>query len=338
LDENYNDYEGWYIDDVNIFGLSENGNQDYSPISIAGADQILSDSDNDGYEEILLDGSGSYDPDGHIVSYEWKLGETVISSSVSFTQNFDVGNHIVSLTVTDNDSLTDTDYISITVEPNQIPVAIAGPNQVVTVGETVNFDGSDSYDTDGDIVSYIWDFGDGYTENGDKVNHIYQEEGSYSVLLTVIDNGGEVSNDLLTVDVELPVSFDASIYYHSVNSRWDRKNNIGMAEIKLKLTVTSGTSDQLIIKEITDETTNWALQDNKVVLKINKVRFKLDVTFDEFDNAVINLGSQGFTLNAGDEIEISKLKLYYDSRGWHTLTAVLINNGVDVVSDVINFK
>ncbi len=52
----------------------------------------------------------------------------------------------------------------------------------------VIFDASVSYDSDGEIVEYIWDFGDGNTGFGKKVTHSFSSAGDYSVSLTVCDN------------------------------------------------------------------------------------------------------------------------------------------------------
>src|SRR5205085_8984102 len=42
--------------------------------------------------------------------------------------------------------------------PNYPPVAKAGPNQTVFVGNTVQLDGSGSFDADGDPLTYHWSF------------------------------------------------------------------------------------------------------------------------------------------------------------------------------------
>ncbi len=59
-----------------------------------------------------------------------------------------------------------------------------------TVGETVYFNASESADGDGMIVSYEWDFGDGSSASGQKASHVFSKEGSYKVMLVVIDNDG----------------------------------------------------------------------------------------------------------------------------------------------------
>jgi len=57
-----------------------------------------------------------------------------------------------------------------------------------SVNETVTFDASASYDPDGTIVDYAWNFGDGTTGNGKVVKHTYNAVDMYPVTLTVTDN------------------------------------------------------------------------------------------------------------------------------------------------------
>lgn len=59
-----------------------------------------------------------------------------------------------------------------------------------SVNHSMIFDASGSYDPDGAIVSYVWDFGDGVTGVGAILVHTYQSPGEYTVTLTVTDNAG----------------------------------------------------------------------------------------------------------------------------------------------------
>lgn len=52
----------------------------------------------------------------------------------------------------------------------------------------LQFDATASHDSDGRIITYLWDFGDGQTDSGQTVTHTYDYAGSYTVHLTVIDN------------------------------------------------------------------------------------------------------------------------------------------------------
>jgi PKD repeat protein len=82
------------------------------------------------------------------------------------------------------------------------------------VDETVTFDASASYDPDGSIVSYEWDFGDNVTGTGMIVNHTYEEAGDYIVRLNVTDDEGET--DSLTLDPDDVYNLPIAIRFHDV--------------------------------------------------------------------------------------------------------------------------
>jgi chitodextrinase len=87
---------------------------------------------------------------------------------------------------------------------NEPPVADAGLDQTVLVGEVVNFDGSGSYDPDGTIDTYEWDFGDGNTGTGLTPTHSYDTAGTYTVTLTVTDDDGDTDTDIVIITVITP--------------------------------------------------------------------------------------------------------------------------------------
>jgi len=81
-----------------------------------------------------------------------------------------------------------------------IPIATYYPSNPLSE-EEVTFDGSNSFDLDGEIVKYEWDFGDGDTAEGVEVTHAYSQEEEYTVVLTVTDDDGLVNSGELIVDV-----------------------------------------------------------------------------------------------------------------------------------------
>ncbi|MCD6468180.1 MAG: PKD domain-containing protein [Thermoplasmata archaeon] len=89
---------------------------------------------------------------------------------------------------------------------NKKPVADVGGPYSGYVKEVIVFDGSDSYDPDGSIVSYEWDFGDGSTGSGEAPSHMYKSSGEYTVTLTVTDDGGKTASDKALVTVSLKQS------------------------------------------------------------------------------------------------------------------------------------
>ncbi len=89
---------------------------------------------------------------------------------------------------------------------NQNPVADAGGPYVDRKNFQVNFTGSGSYDPDGTIASYEWDFGDGSPPAfGELVSHTYTSGGNFTVTLNVTDNVGNWDLDITTADIsDLP--------------------------------------------------------------------------------------------------------------------------------------
>ena len=69
------------------------------------------------------------------------------------------------------------------------------------VGETITFDAKTSFDPDGKIVKYVWDFGDENTGTGENFTHTYASAGDYTVKLKVVDDHGISSSNKTTINV-----------------------------------------------------------------------------------------------------------------------------------------
>ena len=83
------------------------------------------------------------------------------------------------------------------------PVANTGGPYTGLTCQNINFDGSKSYDLDGNIVNYTWDLDDNTVTYGKKVNHIYNTPGLYTIKLTVTDDDGLSDTDTTTVNITL---------------------------------------------------------------------------------------------------------------------------------------
>ncbi len=85
---------------------------------------------------------------------------------------------------------------------NQAPVASAGGPYSGSSSAAVIFDGSGSFDPDGGLLTYAWDFGDGSFGAGVAPSHSYGVAGIYPVLLTVSDGIKEsaISSTTATID------------------------------------------------------------------------------------------------------------------------------------------
>jgi hypothetical protein len=199
------------------------------PYAIAGSDQTISDGDDDAEEWVIFDGSASFDPDGTIVSYEWTEGTTILGTQAIITATFTLGVHIVTLTVIDNDGNADKDTVMVTVDPNQPPVADAGPDQFVEDGdnngdESVTLDGSASYDSDGTIISYEW-IQNGFVIGTDPTLTAIFSIGTHTVTLNVTDNAGSANSDEVVVTVDQEIFLDdfetASENWGGFGSGWN---------------------------------------------------------------------------------------------------------------------
>ena len=155
---------------------------------------------------VRLDGSASHD-DGTIVRYAWAFAppyEDDGSEGVGIEYVFETpGIHTVRLTVVDDSGLAGTAAIDVTVE-NTPPLASCRiSSDAPVVGEWVVFDASASFDPDGRLVDFIWDFGDGTTTRGTRVGHAYEEIGVYSVRLTIEDDAGATASIVHSFTVHL---------------------------------------------------------------------------------------------------------------------------------------
>ncbi|NIN33953.1 MAG: PKD domain-containing protein, partial [Gammaproteobacteria bacterium] len=143
-------------------------------------------------ESITFNATESYDLDGAIVNYHWDFGDGSNATGVIIAHSYnDDGNYTVVLTVTDDDSATDSTSATKTIL-NRPPVATFTESaESIFIGETITFNASNSYDPDGTVTAYFWDFGDGSNATEIAVDHSYLEEGNYTVTLTVTDDDGE---------------------------------------------------------------------------------------------------------------------------------------------------
>ncbi len=86
---------------------------------------------------------------------------------------------------------------------NERPTADAGGGYKGQVGDTIQFDGSGSVDSDGTIEFYRWSFGDGTSvTNVESPTHQYTQAEEFVVSLVIIDNNGASSTSTAEVEIE----------------------------------------------------------------------------------------------------------------------------------------
>ena len=154
-------------------------------------------------QDVSFRGDSSSD-DIEISSYFWDFGDGMTSTEVNPVHRYTSYNSFtVTLTVTDDGGLSDTDTETVRVA-NEAPTAVAGSDKMAGFdGLTVNFDSSRSTD-DNRIESYRWDFEDGSTSDEANPTHVFNGAGEYRVRLTVSD-GELTSTDIIIITV---YSFD----------------------------------------------------------------------------------------------------------------------------------
>ena len=158
----------------------------------------------------ILFTDASTDADGKIVSWLWEFetGSTLFFNAQTYQKNVShtftkSGTYPVKLTVTDDGNLSNTYVLDIIVKNNS-PIAIltASPNPALSQTQ-VSFFGNTSYDIDGTIVKYAWDFGDNtiISQGRTVESHTYAKPGTYKASLTVTDNLGDSSAANLFINV-----------------------------------------------------------------------------------------------------------------------------------------
>ena len=164
--------------------------------------------------DINIDGKVDFyanatDPDGEIISYTWYFGDGSTSSSPNPSHIYDrSGNYTVTLIVEDNNGAIHVISKTITI-PNMkpIPVFIYNPSNPNTK-QYVFFDASSSFDKDGYITNYSWDFeNDGIIDAyGVNVYHMFPTAGNYTIKLIVIDNGGKSNSTTKLLQIVEPIT------------------------------------------------------------------------------------------------------------------------------------
>jgi PKD repeat protein len=188
--------------------------QNQPPVADAGADRTAYTG-----QTISLSGS-AFDADGDpIVFWAWAVVQSPDGATWDFSgadtssplfAGFSPGDYVVSLFVGDSTGLfSGFDFATVMVRDNLPPVAVATANvSTITVGGTVCFDASQSYDPEGAPLRYTWDFADGSPALFDVVApcHSFISAGTAAVVLRVVDERNAADTDVVAIEVLPPAN------------------------------------------------------------------------------------------------------------------------------------
>ncbi len=154
-------------------------------------------------ETVTFTAAGSTDPEGGVLTYEWDFGDGNTATGLEVDYVFTSPDlYTVTLEVTDHVGIATTETTDVSISSASGPVAVLSASGQIVINESINFDGSASYDlSGGSIVSYVWDFGDGNTSTGAVTSHAYSSTGIYQLTLTVTDNDGINSTGILSLNI-----------------------------------------------------------------------------------------------------------------------------------------
>ncbi len=134
--------------------------------------------------------------------------------------------------------------LSNTADFNNPPVAKINGPYTGTINNPISFSSEGSTDSDGKIVSYLWDFGDGTTSNDPNPDHLYTRDGNYNVKLTVTDDKGAYNSESTSVNV-IDDSPKDILISHEPNDTFETANGPILSN-----TIAKGTLDESNGKDI----------------------------------------------------------------------------------------
>ena len=169
-----------------------------------------------------FDGTTSSDPDGSVASYTWDFGDGGTATGATPNHDFVTsGTRDVTLTVTDDEGTSGSVVVPVSVvRTNAHPTASFTTSCTYLV---CSFDAAASDDSDGDVTSYAWDFGDGETDatTGVAPTHTYAVAGPYVVTLTVTDNdsgSGQTTRNVAPVAIRAIALVDSTVNQGNVST------------------------------------------------------------------------------------------------------------------------
>lgn len=129
-------------------------------------------------------------------TYYWDFDDGNTASVKNPTHQYNTeGEYHVTLTITDHQDQQMNITRCLQVFYNWPPIAVLDPQQLATNKSQILFNAANSWDPDGNITSYHWDFDDGSYSDEMITNHTFPQDGEYIVTLTLTDNKGKQTSE-----------------------------------------------------------------------------------------------------------------------------------------------
>jgi len=180
------------------------------PVADAGSDQIVEANTYNAADNVVLNGSGSYDPDFDVLTYDWTWTGG-LANGVNPTVTIPLGTINITLTVSDGE-LTDTDTVDVTVVDTTPPTLVAPPDIIVVANTAGGYSGDIGMATASDVC----DPDVGITNNAPTVFPL----GDTTVTWNATDDSGNSSSvtQIVTVEaIQITIDIKPGSYPNSIN-------------------------------------------------------------------------------------------------------------------------
>ncbi len=271
-------------------------------------------------QDVILFIDASTDNDGAIVSWSWNFGDGTTSTTQHPTHQYvDNGTYTVTLTVTDDDGVTNETSQQIVVS-NVGPIANFTyyplfPTDLQIIAFTDN-----STDVDGYITSWSWDFGDGNTSTAQNPNHQYTDDGTYIVNLTITDDDGATNVTSQQISI-LNVAPSADFIYSPTDPT--NKNVIQFFD-------NSTDSDGNIVSWLWDfEDGNTSLVQNPSHRYVNNGTYNVTLVITDDDGATDSIIKMVTVTEAPPVLYNISGSVFYNGTGDEQIFVVLVDEFVN---------
>ena len=213
----------------------------------------------------LIFTSSSSDPDGNLVAFKWYFNNEVISEQNQFTRAFnETGIYQMKLEVQDDDgvwsSQTATNFKIIPNTAPSVDFIYSHEDSVYTFNSSVS-------DSEGSVTSYAWSInGESYSSE-DNITWIANKTGTYTVTLTVSDDGGMKSSISKDIDVKITEMKNFVAYFSTklidVGGTFEMDFSKTTGEVEyfdIKILYPNGTT---VNHKVTDQTVNFSITFDK---------------------------------------------------------------------------